>query len=58
MCNLINLPTYIHIYIHTYIHTCIHTYIHTYIRISARNRKIVLDAVRETGDTRVDGKKM
>ena len=57
MCNLIN--TYIHAYIHTYIQTYIHTYMHAYIHtyISARNRKIVVDAVRETGDTRVEWEK-
>ena len=52
MCNLIN----------------IHTYIHTNgnedrigggeeRRKSARNRKIVVDAVRETGETRVEREK-
>ena len=44
MCNLINM----------------HTYIHTYIqgrRKSARNRKIVVDAARETGETWVESEK-
>ena len=39
MCNLIN------------IHTCMHTYTHIYKRqkIAYKRRKIVVDAVRETG---------
>ena len=48
MCNLIN--------IYTYTHTQTHT--HTQERRkSARNRKIVVDAVRETGETRVEREK-
>ena len=54
MCNLINI----------YIHTNIHTYIHTYIlgraegrRKSARNRKIAVDAARETRETWVESEK-
>ena len=43
MCNLIKIHTYIHTYIHIYIQ-----------RKSAGNRKIVVDAVRETGETRVE----
>ena len=46
------------------IHTHIHTYIHTIgsgraegRRKSARNRKIAVDAVRETGATRVKREK-
>ena len=61
--------TYIHTYIHTYIpvHTYIHTHRGTRTRIGSgraeerrkieRNRKIVVDAVRETGDTRVEREK-
>ena len=36
------------------INTYIHTYIHTY---SARNLKIAVDAVRETGETWVESEK-
>ena len=48
MCNLVN--TYIHTYIelHTYTHT--HTHIH-------RNRKIAVDAARETGETWAESEK-
>ena len=49
MCNLIN--------IHTYTHTYIHTHIHTGGQKSARNLKIAVDAVRETGETWVESVK-
>ena len=55
MCNLINIHTYI---LHTtYIYIYIHIYIPTHKHKSARNRKTVVDAVRETGETRVDREK-
>ena len=63
VCNLTNIHTYIHTYIHTCIHFInIHTYLHSNMhtlgvgraegrRKSARNRKIAVDAARETGET-------
>ena len=70
MCNLINIHTYTHTYIHTYVHTArtaAEMGTGTTItgarkgsgraeerRKSARNRKKVVDAVRETGETGVE----
>ena len=44
MCNLINIHTYIRTYIHR--------------RKSARNRKIAVDAARETGEAWVESEKI